>query len=50
MQNFVNFIKKIAVGKQEYDVRILHQGYTHNHFTALLEYVWYHPGEQIPKR
>jgi len=24
--------------------------HTHNRFTALLEYVWDHPGEQVPER
>jgi len=24
--------------------------HTHNHFTALLEFVRYHPGEQVPER
>jgi len=24
--------------------------YTHNRFTALLEYVWDHPGERVPER
>jgi len=24
--------------------------HTHNHFTALLEYVWDHPGERVPER
>jgi len=24
--------------------------HTHNHFTALLEYVRDHPGEQVPER
>jgi len=23
---------------------------THNRFTALLEYVWDHPGKQVPER
>ena len=24
--------------------------HTHNRFTALLEFVWDHPGEQVPER
>ena len=24
--------------------------HTHNRFIALLEYVWDHPGEQVPER
>ena len=24
--------------------------HTHNRFTALMEYVWEHPGEQVPER
>jgi len=26
------------------------QIHTNNRFTALLEYVWDHPGEQVPER
>ena len=28
----------------------IHTQHTHNHFTALLEYVRDHPGEQVPER
>jgi len=28
----------------------IHTHTTHNHFTALLEYVRDHPGEQVPER
>jgi len=30
--------------------QFLSQSHTHNRFTALLEYVWDHPGEQVPER
>jgi len=38
---------KIKVNKHVYFQTHTH---THNRFTALLEYVWDNPGEQIPER
>jgi len=39
-----------AVNNVIYCVNTLHELHTHNRFTALLEFVRDHPGEQVPER
>jgi len=43
----------ICAKKWRQQKHLLHQSthaHTHDHFTALLEFVWDHPGEQVPER
>ena len=36
--------------QDKYNCKIICLSHTHNRFTAILEYVQEHPGEQVPER
>jgi len=49
----INFALKFQVVAEETAINVTHthtHTHTHNRFTALLEYVRDHPGEQVPAR